>query len=130
MLREELAAIVRGVPLAMARQRLAQISAVARQSRTSDNLCRHWPIARFEQIECLAADLLESPPANLSSVAMDQLQLMREALGNNMARFNNVLEERLRQARLAGGLSLLFCPLRVDGVERSGSNGAGMRRKA
>ena len=93
MLREELAAIVRGVPLAMARQRLAQISAVARQSRTSDNLCRHWPIARFEQIECLAADLLESPPANLSSVAMDQLQLMREALGNDMARFNDVLED-------------------------------------
>lgn len=93
MRRQNFAAIVRGVPLALARHRLDQISAIARESRTSDNLCRHWPITRFEQIEWLAADLLESPPANLSAVAMDQLQMMREALGNDMARFNDVLED-------------------------------------
>jgi hypothetical protein len=87
------AAIVRGVPLPLARQRLAQISEIARQSRDSDNLCRHWSISRFDQIEVLAAGLLESPPPNLSAVAMDQLQLMREALGNDMARFNDVLED-------------------------------------
>ena len=93
MRRQDCAAIVRGVPLALARQRLAQISAVARQSRASDNLCRHWPLSRFDQIERLAAGLLESPPPNLSAVAMDQLQLLREALGNDMARFNDVLED-------------------------------------
>jgi hypothetical protein len=85
--------MMRGVALPVARQRLEQISTIARQSRLSENLCRHWPISRFEQIENLAAELLESPPANLSAVAMDQLQLMREALGNDMARFNDVLED-------------------------------------
>jgi hypothetical protein len=84
---------MRGVPLPAARRRLAQISEIARQSRETDNLCRHWPISRFERIERLAAGLLESPPPNLSAVAMDQLQLMREALGNDMARFNDVLED-------------------------------------
>ena len=86
-------AMMRGVSFPLARQRLEQISMIARQSRATDNLCRHWPIARFNQIERLALELLESPPANLSAVAMDQLQLMREALGNDMARFNDVLED-------------------------------------
>jgi hypothetical protein len=93
MRREVISQMVRGVSLPAARRRLAQISEIARQSRESDNLCRHWPIARFDQIERLAAGLLESPPPNLSAVAMDQLQLMREALGNDMARFNDVLED-------------------------------------
>lgn len=93
MQREAISQIVRGVSLTTARRRLAQISEIARQSRASDNLCRHWPISRFDQIERLAAGLLESPPPNLSAVAMDQLQLMREALGNDMARFNDVLED-------------------------------------
>jgi hypothetical protein len=86
-------AIVRGVSLPAARRRLAQISEIARESRASDNLCRHWPISWFERIEQSAAGLLESPPPNLSAVAMDQLQLLREALGNDMARFNDVLED-------------------------------------
>jgi len=93
MQREAISQIVRGVSLTTARRRLAQISEIARQSRASDNLCRHWPTSRFDQIERLAAGLLESPPPNLSAVAMDQLQLMREALGNDMARFNDVLED-------------------------------------
>lgn len=90
---QSIGTITRGVSYSLARHRLGQIAAIARQSRASDNLCRHWPVARFEQIERLAAELLESPPPNLSAVAMDQLQLMREALGNDMARFNDVLED-------------------------------------
>jgi hypothetical protein len=86
-------AAMRGVPLSLAQHRLIQIAEIARQSRACDNLCRHWSISQFERIEDLAARLLESPPANLSGVAMDQLQLMREALGNDMARFNDVLED-------------------------------------
>ena len=90
---QSIGGIMRGVSLPVARYRLQQISAIARQSRESDNLCRHWPVSYFEKIECLAAELLESPPPNISAVAMDELQLMREALGNNMARFTDVLED-------------------------------------
>jgi hypothetical protein len=88
-----IATVTRGVSLPLARQRLEQIAAIARQSRANDNLCSHWPLSRFELIERLAIELLESPPANLSAVAMDQLQLMREALGTDMARFTDVLED-------------------------------------
>jgi hypothetical protein len=90
---ESIATVTRGVALPLARQRLEQISAIARQSRASDNLCSHWPLSRFQLIERLAFELLETPPANLSAVAMDQLQLMREALGSDMARFTDVLED-------------------------------------
>jgi len=93
MRNESFAAVMRGVPLPVAGHRLEQIALIARESRSSDNLCRHWPMGRFEQIERLAAELLESPPPNLPAIAMDQLQLMRDALGSDMARFNDVLED-------------------------------------
>ena len=49
---------MRGAPLSQVRERLAQISRIARDSRTSDAICRHWPNARFDHIERLAVALL------------------------------------------------------------------------
>jgi hypothetical protein len=85
--------MLRGVPLSLARQRLAQISEIARESRATDIICRHWPSSRFGQIERLAITLLESPPADLAALAMDELHCLRRALDNDMARFNDVLED-------------------------------------
>src|ERR1700676_2343811 len=68
-----IASIVRGVPLALAKRRLAEIARIARQSRGVDSLCRHWPLSRFEFVEHAALALLESPPFNLSALAMDEL---------------------------------------------------------
>lgn len=90
---ESIGKVTRGVSLPLARRRLQQIALIARQSSESDNLCCHWSGSHFDKIESLAIELLESPPPNLSAVAMDELQLLREALGNDMARFTDVLED-------------------------------------
>ncbi|HEV3415351.1 MAG TPA: hypothetical protein VG056_00990 [Pirellulales bacterium] len=84
---------LRGVPLTLARQRLTQISQIARESRGTDVICRHWPNSRFDRIERLASTLLESPPADLSAMAMDELELLRSALQSNMSRFTDLLED-------------------------------------
>ena len=88
-----IASIVRGVPLALAKRRLAEIARIARQSRGVDSLCRHWPLSRFEFVEHAALALLESPPFNLSALAMDELQILRESFGDDMSRFSDVLED-------------------------------------
>ena len=85
--------VVRGVPLAIAKQRLAEIARIARESRGDDSLCRHWPVERFEIIERIALDILQSPPPNLSAVAMDQLQTLRVALGDDLGQISEVLED-------------------------------------
>ena len=89
----DVARVVRGVPLALARARLAQIADLARQAQSPDSLCRHWPPERFAEIERIALALVESPPANLAAVAMDELQSLRQVLGDDLSRFSNVLEE-------------------------------------
>jgi hypothetical protein len=90
---ETLTATMRGAPLGLVLERLRQIAQIARDSRTSDAICRHWPSARFDHIERLAVSLLESPPADLSAMAMDELQLLRVALRSDMSRFTDLLED-------------------------------------
>jgi len=84
---------VRGVSLAVAQRRLAEIARIARDSQNPDSLCHHWPADRFEVIEWLALEILKSPPANLSAIALDQLQALREALGDDMGRVSEALED-------------------------------------
>ncbi|HEY2146882.1 MAG TPA: hypothetical protein VGH32_03030 [Pirellulales bacterium] len=85
--------VLRGVPLGLARHRLRQIAQIARDSRTTDVICRNWPNSRFDRIEHLADALLESPPPDLSAMAMDELQLLRVALQSDMSRFTDLLED-------------------------------------
>jgi len=87
------AAVLRAVPLAAAQRRLDQIAAIARRSSSVDSLCRHWPASRFAEIEGLAADLLEDPPADLAAMAMDLLNSLRVTLRSDMSRLSNLLEE-------------------------------------
>ncbi len=96
-----ISSVLRGVPLALARHRLCQISQIARDSRASDVICRNWPNSRFDRIEQLAEALLESPPADLSAMAI-----------------HRPAGRRPRQAGLANGLSVLFRALRAGRVER------------
>ncbi len=84
---------IRGVPLAAAQRRLQQIAAIARRSSLGDAICRNWSADRFDNIETLASELLRSPPADLSAMAMDLLQLLRVALGSTMSRFTDLLED-------------------------------------
>jgi hypothetical protein len=88
-----ISAVLRGVPLGLARHRLAQIAQIARDSRSTDAICRSWPNSRFDRIEQLADALLEAPPADLSAMAMDELQLLRVALQSDMSRFTDLLED-------------------------------------
>jgi hypothetical protein len=90
---ETLTATMRGAPLSLVLERLKQIAKIARDSRTSDAICRHWPNSRFDHIERLAVSLLESQPADLSAMAMDELQLLRVALQSDMSRFTDLLED-------------------------------------
>jgi hypothetical protein len=84
---------MRGAPRGLVLERLNQIAKIARDSRTSDAICRHWPNSRFDHIERLALSLLESSPADLSAMAMDELQLLRVALQSDMSRFTDLLED-------------------------------------
>jgi hypothetical protein len=85
--------VVRGVPLSLARRRLAQIAQLAREARMSDAACRNWSDARFEQIEQLADTLVEAPPADLSAMAMDLLELLRAAMNRETSRFSDLFED-------------------------------------
>ncbi len=87
------AAAFRAVPLAAAQRRLEQIARIARRSRSEDSLCGHWSASRFAEIERLAGELLEDPPADLAAMAMDLLYSLRMALRSDMGRLSNLLEE-------------------------------------
>ncbi len=90
---QTLVGALRGVPLELARHRLGQISQIARDSRSADVICCHWPNSRFDRIERLAQALLEAPPPDLSAMAMDELELLRVALQSDMSRFTDLLED-------------------------------------
>jgi len=85
--------VMRGVPLAVARQRLAQIAQLARETRHADSTCRDWPDSRFDQIEQLADELVADPPADLSAMAMNQLQILRGVTGSDLSRFAELFED-------------------------------------
>jgi hypothetical protein len=85
--------VARGVPVNLARRRLAQIAQIARDTRATDAFCRNWPNSRFERIEQLAEALLEAQPPNLAAMAIDELQLLRAALKSDMSRFTDLLED-------------------------------------
>lgn len=83
----------RAVPFAAAQRRLEQIAHIARRSSSQESLCRHWPPSRFAEIEQLAEELLQDPPADLAAMAMDLLHSLRVALRSDMNRLSNLLEE-------------------------------------
>ena len=93
MRRSDISRVVRGVPLEVALRRLAEIARIARDARGVSSLCRHWPVGRFEVIERLAREILAAPPPNLTALAMDQLQALREAWGDEMGQISEVLED-------------------------------------
>jgi hypothetical protein len=72
---------------------LSQIAEIVRDTRAADAICRDWPSSRFEQIEVLAEALLEAPPSDLASMAIDELHLLRTVTQSDMSRFTDLLED-------------------------------------